>query len=299
MTKKTGLLFAGGAAIFFGMAGITGKLASACGGNPITLPFYRNLISLPMLHVILKAKKIDLSLTKRECFGLLLLGLLGGFITNVLMYTSYTMISVGLTTCAHFSFPVILAMIYAVFFKEKLSRLKIVAMVLGVAGMLFFIETDAHIESHGITVALLSGFTYALYMIVMDRMDLKSMNGYKLSYYCCVFSSIGLGVYGLLRGYSFRGVLGSGAVFYLVATAVLISVLGSAMIPYAVASVGATVTGIMGVLEPVTSVLLGVLILEEPFGLRNAIGAGLVLSATVLIGLEKEPTEESQIVEGI
>ena len=75
---------------------------------------------------------------------------------------------------------------------------------------------------------------------------------------------------------------------FLLATAVLISVLGSAMIPYAIRSVGATVTGIMGVLEPVTSVILGVLILSEPIGLRNAIGATLVLSAAVMQELKKE-----------
>lgn len=299
MTRKTGLLFAGGAAIFFGMSGITGKMASACGGNPISLPFYRNLLSLPMLYLVLKIKKVDLSITKKECFGLFWLGILGGFITSVLMYTSYTMVSVGLTTCAHFSFPVILALIYGVFFKEKFSRTKILALVLGVAGMLFFIEADAHIESGGVAVALMSGVTYAIYMIVMDKMGLKTMNGYKLSFYCCVFSSLGLGVYGLVRGYPFDGVLRSGALVYLLATAVLISVLGSAMIPYAIRSVGATVTGIMGVLEPVTSVILGVLILSEPFGVRNAIGATLVLSAAVMLGLEKEPEDESRLAEGM
>lgn len=299
MTKKAGLFFAGGAAIFFGISGITGKMASSLGGDPISLPFYRNLYSLPMLYIIMKMKGIDLSITRRECIGLMWLGLLGGFVTSVLMYTSYTMISVGLTTCAHFSFPVILAVIYAVFYGEKFSRAKIVALGLGIVGMMFFIEADAQLETKGITVALLSGVTYAAYMIVMDRRGLKEMSGYKLSFYCCVFSSLFLGLYGLARGSNFGGIVESGAWFYLVLTAVLISVLGSVMVPVAVRGVGATVTGIMGILEPVTSVVLGVWILGEPFSARNAIGAMLVLSATVLLGLEKEPAESGRAVEGL
>ncbi len=288
MNKKTGMIFAMGAAFFYGVSTITGKMSYVGGGNPVALSFYRNLISVPMLFGILKIRGTRLAITSGECVGLIWLGLLGGFVTGVLLYTSYTYISVGLSTCAHFSFPVILAVIYVLFFKEKFSRTKLAALGLGVAGIWFFLESDARMNPLGIFTALLSGFTYAAYLVVMDRRGLKAMDGYKLSFYCCVFSSLWLGIFGLVRSYPFRGVLGSGAWMYLIATALLISVLGNAMIPVAVRNVGATVTGIVGILEPVTSVVMGVLLLGEAFGIRSGVGALCVLSAAILLGLEKD-----------
>ncbi|MDD2295152.1 MAG: DMT family transporter [Eubacteriales bacterium] len=289
MSKRTGLIFAMGAAFFYGVSTITGKMSYVGGGNPVALSFYRNLISVPLLFAVLRLRKTDLSVTRRECAGLAWLGLLGGFVTGVLLYISYTLISVGLSTCLHFSFPVILAVIYALFYHEKFSRIKILALVLGIAGVWFFVESDARINSLGILTALLSGVTYAAYLIVMDRRGLKSMDGYKLSFYCCLFSSLWLGFFGTVRGYPFQGVLDSNAWMYITATAVLVSVLGNTMIPVAVRNVGATVTGIAGILEPVTSVLLGVLLLGEPFGFRSIVGAACVLTAAILLGLEKDP----------
>ncbi len=292
MSKRTGLIFAMGAAFFYGVSTITGKMAYVGGGNPVALSFYRNLISVPMLYAILALRGTKLAITRRECAGLVWLGLLGGFVTGVLLYTSYTYISVGLSTCAHFSFPLILAAIYVIVYKEKFSRTKLIALGLGVAGIWFFLEGDARINPFGMMTALLSGFTYAAYLVVMDRRGLKAMDGFKLSFYCCVFSSLWLGLFGLIRNYPFLGILGKGAWMYLAATALLISVLGNTMIPVAVRNVGATVTGIAGILEPVTSVLMGVLLLGEPFGLRGAAGALCVLTATVLLGLEKNPAEQ-------
>ncbi|HCU07482.1 MAG TPA: hypothetical protein DF480_00685 [Clostridiales bacterium] len=297
MNKRTGLIFAMGAAFFYGVSTITGKMSYVGGGNPVALSFYRNLISVPLLFAVLKLRKTDLSITRRECTGLAWLGLLGGFVTGVLLYISYTLISVGLTTCAHFSFPVILAVIYGLFYQEKFSRTKILALALGIIGIWFFVESDARINSLGILTALLSGGTYAAYLIVMDRRGLKTMDGFKLSFYCCIFSCLWLGIFGLIRGYQFQSVLGSNAWMYITATAVLVSLLGNTMVPVAVRNVGATVTGIAGILEPVTSVLLGVLILREPFGFRSAVGAFCVLTATILLGLEKEPKEKRDIRE--
>lgn len=277
-----------GAAFFYGVSTITAKMSYVGGGNAITISFYRNFISIPMLFVLLKLAKISFDVTKRELVGLFILGVLGGFITGALLYASYANLSVGLTTCMHFSYPVILACIYVLVFKDKLSRAKLMALALGFGGIWFFLESDAVVNTYGLFTAFMSGVSYALYLLFMDKWGLKAMNGLKLSFYCCIFSSVSLYAFGLLQGYNFQGVMSNGAWVWINATAVLVSVLGSSMIPVAVRHVGGTVTGIVGILEPVTSVVMGVLLLGEPFGLKGFLGAGFVLSAAVLLALEKE-----------
>lgn len=281
-----------GAAFFYGVSSITGKMSYVGDGNAVTISFYRNMISVPLLFLLLKGAGISMRITKRECLGLAILGGLGGCITGVLIYTSYQYISVGLTTCIHFSYPVILAFIYVFIFKEKLSKTKVAALILGIGGMLFFLESDVAVNPFGVFTALMSGFGYAFYLIVMDKWNLKSMNGFKLSFYCCIFSGISLFLSGSIMGYKFSGVMNSGAWVWILATAFFVSVLGNAMIPAAVNHVGPTVTGIVGILEPVTSVVMGILLLGEPFGLRSMAGAAAVLGAAILLTLEKPEVVE-------
>lgn len=292
MSKRTGMIFAMGAAFFYGVSTITAKMSTVGSGNAITISFYRNFVSIPMLFLLLKFANIPLGVTKHEIKGLAVLGMLGGFITGALLYASYSYISVGLTTCLHFSFPVILASLYVLVFKEKLSKAKITALALGFGGIWFFLDNSSISSPVGLFTAFLSGVSYALYLLFMDKWGLKAMNGLKLSFYCCIFSSMFLYAFGLLRNYSFQGVMGQGAWVWILATSVLVSLLGSSMVPTAVRHVGGTVTGIVGILEPVTSVVMGVLLLGEPFGLRGIVGAGFVLSASVLLALEKEIPED-------
>ena len=291
MNKKTGMLFAMGAAFFYGASTITSKMSYVGGGNAITLSFYRNFFSIPMLFVLLKLAKISFGVTKRELVGLFVLGVLGGFITGTLLYVSYANISVGLTTCIHFSYPVILACIYVLVYKKKLSKTKVMALILGFGGIWFFLENDAVANTYGLVTAFMSGVSFALYLLFMDKWNLKAMNGLKLSFYCCIFSSVLLYVFGLMQGYSFQGVMSEGAWKWISISAVLVSVLGNSMIPVAVKHVGGTVTGIVSILEPVTAVIMGVLLLSEPFGLKGFVGAAFVLSSSVILALDRESKE--------
>jgi len=297
--KRLGMLFAAGAAICYGVSGITGKLAYGGGGNTISILVYRNMISVLLLFLILKTRRISIGVTKRQLAGLAYLGFQGGFITAVLMYSSFQYISVGLATCTHFCFPVIVACIYVFIFKEKLSRTKTLALLLAFAGVWFFLESNAVMDPKGLALAFASGVSNAIFLTAMDKLGLKSLNGFVISFYGCIFSGISLTIFGVLAGYDLSGGMLPIGWFYVIIGAVLVSALANAMVPAAVRYVGPTVAGIFGILEPVISVLLSVLILREPFGLRSLLGASLVLSATAMLTLEKEPAETGRIMEEI
>lgn len=295
--RKMGMLFAAGAAICYGISGITGKLAYGGGGNTISILVYRNMISVPLLFLILKIKGISIRITKKQLAGLAWLGAQGGFLTAMLMYSSFQYISVGLATCTHFCFPVIVACIYVFIFKEKLSRTKTLALLLAFAGVWFFLESNAVVNPKGLVLAFASGVSNAIFLTVMDKLGLKSMSGFLLSFYACIFAGIALTIFGLLAGYDLSQGMAPVGWMYVVIGAVLVSALANAMVPTAVKHVGPTVAGIFGILEPVISVMLSVLILHEPFGLRSLMGASLVLTAAVMLTLEKEPTAISEILE--
>ncbi len=295
--KKLGMLFAAGAAICYGISGITGKLAYSGGGNTISILAYRNMISVPLLYFIVRSRRISLRVTRKQLAGLAWLGAQGGFLTAMLMYSSFQYISVGLATCTHFCFPVIVACIYVFIFKEKLSRTKTIALILAFAGVWFFLESNAVVNPKGLALALASGVSNAIFLTVMDKLGLKKLNGFVVSFYGCIFAGTLLTIYGFAAGYDLTEGMAPLGWMYVAIGAVLISALANAMVPSAVKYVGPTVSGIFGILEPVISVFLSVLILQEPFGLRSLLGASLVLSAATLLTLEKEPVEISRIME--
>lgn len=297
--KKAGILFAIGAAICYSFSGIIGKLTYDVGGNTITILAYRNMISIPLLFFILKSLRIPMNVTKRQLTGLMYLGIQNGFLTALLLYSSFQFISVGLASCVHFCFPVVVACIYVFVFKEKLSRMKTMALLLAFTGVWFFMESNAVVDPRGLALAFGSGVSNAIFLTVMDKSGLKSLNGFVISFYCSVSAAAALIIYGSLAGYNLmQGLQIRGWIFVGIA-AVLIAALANAMVPTAVKYVGPTVSGIFGIMEPVISVVLGMIILHEPFGLRSLAGASFVLSAAAIITVEKEPLEIKQILEEI
>ena len=295
--KKMGIAFAIGAAICYSFSGIIGKLTYDAGGNTITILTYRNMISIPLLFFILKFSRISMRVTKGQVAGLMYLGIQNGFLTALFLYSSFQFISVGLATCVHFCFPVVVACIYVFVFKEKLSRKKTVALLLAFTGVWFFMESNAVVDPRGLALAFGSGVSNAIFLTAMDKTGLKSLNGFVISFYCSISAALALSIYGSLSGYNLmQGLQLRGWIFVGIA-AVLISALANAMVPSAVKYVGPTVSGIFGILEPVISVILGMIILHEPFGLRSLLGASLVLSAAAIITVEKEPLEIKQILE--
>jgi drug/metabolite transporter (DMT)-like permease len=296
--REVGILFGIGSAVCYGLSGIIGKLAYSAGGNTITILAYRNMISVPLLLLIMKTRGISFRVTKKQLAGLAWLGVQGGFLTAMLMYSSFRYISVGLATCTHFCFPVIVACIYVFIFKEKLSRTKTLALLLAFAGVWFFLESNAVVDPKGLALAFASGVSNAVFLTVMDKLGLKSLNGFVVSFYGCIFAGISLSVYGLVSGYDLFSGMEPRGWMYVGIGAVLISALANAMVPTSVKYVGPTVAGIFGILEPVISVALSVLILQEPFGLRSLAGAAMVLGAAAMLTLEKEPSGPVRTQEG-
>jgi drug/metabolite transporter (DMT)-like permease len=292
--RKLGMLFAVGAAVCYGMSGIIGKLAYSGGGSTFTILTYRNLLSIPMLYMILKMSGISIRVTKRQLAGLAYIGIQGSVITAVLLYSSFQYISVGLASCTHFCFPAIVACIYVFIFKEKMSKTKITALIISIIGVWFFLENNTVVNPKGIALALGSGLSNAIFLTAMDKLNLKSLNGFVISFYCCIFSAIVLVAYGALGGFHLAAGLQPMGWLLVFVAAILISALANAMVPAAVKNVGPTVSGIFGILEPVIAVVLSVVILRESFSLRSVLGAAFVLAAAGMLTLEKEIPDQIQ-----
>ena len=284
-SKRTGLLLAALAAIFFGLSSITAKMASiGAGGNGISIAFYRNLSVLPVLAAILKIKGYGFAVTKKQLVSLLFIGMTCGGLTAMLLYLSYDYISVGLTLCLHFLYPALVALFYAVFFKQKLTKIQGASLLLACLGIWVMMFGGLEANPLGLTLALLSSVAYSAYLIISDRSGVRELTGFKISFYNTLFGSIFLFIFGHIFGFSFAECRPAGWI-WLFLTGLMVVCIGNVMTPEAVKRIGPTVTGILGILEPITSLVCSILLLGEPLTKRSLLGGILVLGSAFLITL--------------
>ena len=283
--KRTGLLLAALAAIFFGLSSITAKLASTnAGGNGISIAFYRNLTVLPVLAAILKIKGYGFRVTRRQLIALIFVGMTCGGLTAMLLYLAYDYISVGLTLCLHFMYPALVALFYAVFFKQKLTKIQGAALLLAVLGIWVMMFGGLEASPVGLTLALLSSVAYSAYLIIADKSGVRELTGFKISFYNTLFGTAFLFLFGKALGFSFGECRPAGWI-WLFLTGLMVVCIGNVMTPEAIKRIGPTVTGILGILEPITSLVCSILLLGEPLTPRTLLGGLLVLTSAFLITL--------------
>ena len=288
MNKTKGLTFGILAGFIYGFTPILGKLTYLEGSNPISLTFYRNLLSIPFFFVMLKYSKVPLKVEKTQLKQLSVLGFLASA-TALSLYGSYNYISVGMSTTIHYIYPVLVTAACIVIFRDKISKDKLVSLILSTIGIALFFEGSFNMT--GILMALLSGVFFAGYLLFMDKSGLNTIYPFKITFYTATFSSLYLFVFGiasknLVFSMTFKGW------FFTILVAVFVSFLANTFVALGVKYVGPTVTSIVGMLEPITSIVMGILFLSEPITLRNIIACMLILLGVLIVTLAKEKNND-------
>ncbi len=289
MNKTKGVFFGVLAAFIFGFTPILGKLTYLEGNNPLSLTFYRNFLSIPLLFFMLKFKNVPLQINKNEAKKLAILSSLGPTLTALTLYGSYNYISVGMTTTIHYIYPVLVTAACIMIFKEKISKEKIIALILSTIGVMMFLEGEFSLI--GVFLSFMSGVIFAVHLIFLDKSGLNSIYPFKITFYTTIFSSIYLFIFGLISQNLIIRMSLTGWFFTLL-VAFFASFLANSFIPIGVKYAGPTVTSIVGMFEPITSIILGIIFLSEPITVRNFIACILILIGVLIVSLIKEEKKE-------
>ena len=285
MNNFKGNLYVVLSAAIFGFTPILGKLTYLQGSNAVMLTFLRAFFSVPILFCILKYRGVDLKITKLQAKELFILSFIGSTVTTVFLYQSYNYIPVGTATTLHFVYPLFVALGAVIIFKEHLSAAKITALILATTGITFFARgLDG--GGLGIFLALVSGLTYAFYILYLDKSSLLKLHPLKLSFYINLIIALCVFIYGLaVQKLTFC--LPPSAWALSLAVAVLCGFLSITLFQMGVKLTGATTSAILSMFEPITSVLCGILILKEPLDGKSLTGCALILLGVTVLTLFK------------
>lgn len=286
---------------------ICGILAAICyGTNPLgalklyaegmttnCVLFYRFGLAWVIIALVMLFRKESLKVSKQEFKVLTGLGLLF-IISSLSLYLSFHYMAAGIASTILFVYPVMTAAIMAIFFNEKLNWVTVTSILLSLVGvlLLYWGDSTGTLSTWGVILVLLSALSYALYIIVMNRGSLN-MSSFKINFYVLLYCAGGMLVYSLISHQPLTLPQTAVSWFYVGWLAIVPAIFALVLMVYAAKYVGSTPTAIMGALEPLTAVLIGILIFNEPFTIRLAMGIVLILGAVMLIVLGKSGGEES------
>lgn len=285
--KVFGTLCGIGAAVCYGTNPLGAQLYKE-GMSPSNVLFWRFSIAWLIIALVMLFRKESLRVTAKEFRVLSALGLLF-MASSLTLYMSFTFMDVGVASTILFVYPVLTAAIMAIFFKEKITLATVISIVLSFVGvmLLYWRGGGVTLSSVGVLLVLLSALTYAVYIIIVDRSHLQ-MSSFKINFYVLIYCAMGNVVYSLCLGQPLQLPASPTSWFYVAWLAVVPAIMALVMMVYAAKYIGSTPTAIMGALEPLTAVLIGIFLFHEEFSSRLAIGIILIFSAVILIIVRKE-----------
>lgn len=287
MNKKLiGILCAIGAAVCYGTNPLA-RFLYAEGMNIPSVLFYRFGLAWVIVAVVMMFRKESLRVNRREFLTLTALGVLF-ILSSTTLYTSFNLMPSGIASTILFTYPIMTAAIMTLVFRERLTLLTVVAIALSLVGvaLLSFNDDGTTFSLLGIVLVLISALTYALYIIVVDKSPLQ-MSSFKINFYVLFYCALGNVVYALVSGQPLMLPPSPTAWFWVSWLAVVPAIMALVMMVYAAKYLGSTPTAILGALEPMTAVLIGVFVFAEPFSLRLSLGIVLILSAVTMVVLSK------------
>lgn len=278
-----GYMYAIISAIIYGCMPIMAKYIYADGVNALTLVFLRNFLALPVLAILAFSNK-KCRHTRRSIFMSIIPALFGCALTPILLFSSYNYLDSGVSTVFHFTYPALVLLISIIFLRNKPKTITLVGVLLCFIGILFFFDPTKTPDFTGTILALGSGLTFAIYITMLPSVQKADFNGFTFCFYIALWSSIITLIICLFSGQlalpSTIGGWGLCALFSLLVTvgAVFLFQQGTMII-------GGVNSSILSTLEPITSVVIGVLFLSEPLKVGSIIGVVFVITSSILIAV--------------
>ena len=246
-----------------------------------TALFYRFLIAaILILGYLVFYQKESVKINLKEGIVLSILGFFYALSAEFL-FIAYDFLSPGIASTIFFIYPIMVALILGIFFKEKITLATTISLVIVVVGVgVLSIKDNFEINYIGLFVSLLGALMYALYMIIVNKTKIKA-SGVKVSFYSMVFASLFFLVKTLILGNSVvipSLEIGTHlALFSLITTA-----LSVVSLVYAIKYIGSTPTAIMGAVEPVVAVMISVGLFGEALTFSLIAGVIIIISGVLI-----------------
>lgn len=294
--KVKGFMYGVATSVTFGLIPLFTLPLMHAGLASDSILFYRFITATIALGLMIVVKKESFKVAWRDVPIIVVLAVFYTASSMFLLY-GYEAMGAGVATTLHFTYPVFVTLLMLVIFRERASWVTWTAVVLAICGVakLSLDGTELKLDPMGVVIVLLSAVGYASYIIAVNKSRVRDMHSRKLAFYVFVFTTIIFGIKNML-GDGVQPLPDAWSAVNVVLLAVAPTVISNITLLLAVRNIGGTLTSILGALEPVTAVCIGALVFGEAFTLNEAIGIALILTAVVLVILNRSIQENMTVL---
>lgn len=260
-----------------------------------TLVFWRFVFSALLLggYRLLMGDKVGLPM--RYLPSMLMLGVLY-ILSAVLLFRGYGLMPSGVATVLHYMYPFFVSISLWLVWRERIGLVSCLAMslaILGVALLMGLVQADTLTESispMAILIVLASGLAYALYIVALKHSPARALTSGQLSLWMFVIAALGCGANALYVHSEIAIPTDWSTWVHIIGLALIPTVVSNVCLVLAVHEIGALPTAILGALEPLTAVALGILWFGEQLSLLGLLGIFVIILA-VLLSITSSPIE--------
>ena len=273
--------------VSFGAMALFARLAYAEGVTPISLLFLRFSLAAVIMIGIARMRRESMP-RGRMLLGFVLMGGVGYVGQSLSFFTALTMANAGLVALLLYLYPAIVAVLSAIFYHERLTRYRIFAVVLALAGTALTVGPQLDARPLGVLLGISAALIYSVYIMAGTRLlrgaTPIASSAVILSSAAFVFGGLVL-VNGITLPTGLGGWIGVGGV------AIVATVIAVTTFLIGLKLIGPTRASVLSTFEPVTTVVLAALLLGEPIGPWTSAGGALILAGALMLAGSGKPSD--------
>lgn len=279
--KIKGIFYIAIASIAFGIMPILAKLAYKGGANPINTLALRFTFASIILFIYIKTKKLSLRVSKEQIKLILFMGVIGYSMTSILLFIAYNYIDVGIAGMILHTYPLMVMILSIIIYKEKFKLKKFLYLMVTTIGVFIMLDIKVgSINTIGVVLVLLSALCYAIYVLGASNDKVKNIDSYVMTFYISIISAIVGSSTGIVTN-SFNNPINFYGIISILLIAFISTVVALMAFLKGVKLIGPTNSAIFSALEPIVSLVLGVIILGESISFKIIIGSTIIILAMI------------------
>lgn len=287
LSRPMGVLYACVSAGTFGLLPLFSMSALEAGYTTQSVLFYRFAIATVIFGVMALLRGIRLRVGGRQLLELLLLGTLCYGAGAYFLIYAYQFIPTGIATTINFLYPVCVALVMRFVFGERLNVATVLAIGLSLVGVACMSwEGGGLLDLHGLGAAFITCVCYGLYIVGLSKLSVRRVPGSIVTFYVLLFCTLLFGALAMVHG-GIQPLRSLPVARDMVLIAVVSTIISNLTLVLAVQSIGSIYTSVLGSLEPLTAVGVGVFLFSEQLNWLQLTGVVLVVVSVALVVIWK------------
>lgn len=286
--RINGIFYAVISSASFGFSPLFSLGLIAAGLTDFDVLSYRWAIAAIVLMIYAACKKKTLRLNGfDELWKIILLSILRS-ITSFTLLLGYANIASGIASTINFMYPVVVALCMMLFFGEQKSPANIISILISIFGVYLLASGDGlKVEGGnttlGLVCSIVSALSFGAYYIFMKITRADKIEVVKFTTWIMMLSAVYFIICGLIFDGRITFVTDWKLWLYIAGLGLWSTMVSNFTGVKAVRRIGPTLTSVLGALQPLTAVILGILFLDEHLGIRTVIGIAIIMVTVTFI----------------